>query len=295
MDSVIDGFLSYFFEPVIRIEKIIAAYPAYLDKDFIFEGERHNFWELCYIYEGELIQTLDGKDTLSIQPGDIFLIAPDTHHRSRCNGRDDTRLFAVAFECSSPAMDFYKNYKGFLSGENKALIDKIARYCPDIFQSFSLVSDGATSYMPLNPDQTLGSWQCMINYLEILLVEHMRCALKLPVYSLSKTNRQQLLALNVMRYLDRAYDQNPSISEISSMFHCSPSYLMTIFKKHTGQSIGDYAAAVKLRRAKEYLEETDLNLSEIADRLSYSSLQYFSACFKRQTGMSPTEYRKSLR
>lgn len=295
MDTVIDGFLSYFFEPAIRIEKVIAAYLAHMDKTFVFEGERHNFWEFCYIYEGELIHTLDGENILSLQAGDILIIAPDSHHCSRCNGKDEVRLFVAAFECDSPAMDFYRNYKGYLSAENKALIDKIAHYSTEIFHSPNIVYDKGTSYMPLNPNQTIGAWQCMNNYLEMLLVEHMRSALKYPVYSLSKTNRQQLLALNIMRYLERAYDQNPSITDICSIFHYSPSYLMTTFKKHVGKSIGDYIADLKLRRAKEYLKNSDLNLSEISNRLCYTSLQYFSACFKRQTGLSPSDYRKNLR
>ncbi|WP_439581105.1 helix-turn-helix domain-containing protein [Dyadobacter bucti] len=71
------------------------------------------------------------------------------------------------------------------------------------------------------------------------------------------------------------------------------SYLSNLFSSETGQTIEQYIIAQKVEKVKELLSYNELTLSEMAWRLSYSSTAHLSNQFKKVTGMTPGEFKKS--
>lgn len=71
----------------------------------------------------------------------------------------------------------------------------------------------------------------------------------------------------------------------------SPSYMGYLFKRETGETIGNHVAALRLKEAKRLLEETGIPIKEIACRCGYAEQNYFSRVFKKWTGVSPAKYR----
>ena len=78
---------------------------------------------------------------------------------------------------------------------------------------------------------------------------------------------------------------------ISSELYINSSYLSTVFAAQTGIRFVEYITNVKLKRASWLLKETDLKIMEIAERLDYRDIGYFSRLFKKKYNMTPTEYR----
>ncbi len=78
---------------------------------------------------------------------------------------------------------------------------------------------------------------------------------------------------------------------ISAEFYINSSYLSTIFAAQTGIRFVEYLTNVKLKRAAWLLKETELKITEIAERLDYRDIGYFSRLFKKKYNMTPTEYR----
>lgn len=72
------------------------------------------------------------------------------------------------------------------------------------------------------------------------------------------------------------------------------SYICRIFKEVTGYTISEYTNIHRIRKAKRYLEETDMSISQIANALGYESLTYFERTFKTYMTLSPLKYRKTL-
>lgn len=72
------------------------------------------------------------------------------------------------------------------------------------------------------------------------------------------------------------------------------SYLSNLFSAETGQNIEQYIIAQKIEKVKEWLSYNELTISEMAWRLSYSSAAHLSNQFKKVTGMTPGEYKKSV-
>jgi AraC-like DNA-binding protein len=78
---------------------------------------------------------------------------------------------------------------------------------------------------------------------------------------------------------------------ISSKLHHDYSYLSNLFSEIEGTTIEKYFIAQKIEKVKELLKYDELSLSEIADKLGYSSVAYLSNQFKKQTGLTPTFYK----
>jgi YesN/AraC family two-component response regulator len=72
----------------------------------------------------------------------------------------------------------------------------------------------------------------------------------------------------------------------------SYSYLSKLFSKHEGKTLERHYIHLRIERVKELLDYGELNVSEVATKLGYSSVHYLSAQFKKVTGMSITTYRK---
>lgn len=78
---------------------------------------------------------------------------------------------------------------------------------------------------------------------------------------------------------------------IASEYYINSSYLSTIFYSQTQLRFVDYLTTVKLSRAGWLLQNTEMKVTEIAERLDYKDVGYFSRMFKKQYGVTPTEYR----
>ena len=92
-------------------------------------------------------------------------------------------------------------------------------------------------------------------------------------------------------------DENISVNlseHISQKLNYDYNYLSNLFSEVEGITIEKYFIAQKIEKVKEMLKYDELTLSEIADRLGYSSVAYLSNQFKKQTGLSPSVY-KSLK
>ena len=82
--------------------------------------------------------------------------------------------------------------------------------------------------------------------------------------------------------------------EIAAQMGVSSNYLSTIFRRETQYSINEYLNAVRLNHAKKLLRDTNLKVYEIAEKTGFSDAYYFSSVFKRNIGVTPSEYRNSL-
>ena len=90
--------------------------------------------------------------------------------------------------------------------------------------------------------------------------------------------------------VDRKYNWSDVLAEA---MHYEYNYLSNLFSSVEGITLEQYIIRQKIERAKELLFYDELNLSEIADRLGYSSVAHLSAQFKKVTGLTPSEMKKS--
>jgi AraC-like DNA-binding protein len=95
-----------------------------------------------------------------------------------------------------------------------------------------------------------------------------------------------------IRYIHQHYDGELQVKDIAAAVSVHPGYLHRIFKRQTGTSVLDYVTAYRVDKAKMLLAKSDVPISDIADYIGLNSRQYFSAIFKKRTGLTPQEYRR---
>lgn len=99
----------------------------------------------------------------------------------------------------------------------------------------------------------------------------------------------------VKRFIDNNYHKNLTMDEIAACVYRSNDYVQKQFKQAYGMTPFAYYMDLKMRCAKSLLQQTNLSISQIAERLGYKSDRYFSVRFHKTVGMVAMEYRRISR
>ena len=106
--------------------------------------------------------------------------------------------------------------------------------------------------------------------------------------------RSTFLVYQLLKEMNYNYAEKFSSQLIERKFACNFDYINRIFKKETGQTIFSYLTRVRISQAKMLLTSGNLPIKTIALRVGYDDIYYFSNAFKKETGVSPTRYRKMV-
>lgn len=106
-----------------------------------------------------------------------------------------------------------------------------------------------------------------------------------------KTNA---LMARVQKYLRHNYMLcDLSLDSVSAIVGINPSYFSSLFKRSMGVNFVDYLTDLRMQAAKELLADPLRSSAEVASLVGYENANYFARAFKKKTGMTPTEYRRS--
>lgn len=106
------------------------------------------------------------------------------------------------------------------------------------------------------------------------------------------SNQRVHLIGQAKEYIEQHYaDPDLSLNEVAARANLSPSYFSAVFSQETHQTFKEYLTELRIRKAKELLRMTALRSADIAYRVGYNDPHYFSSVFKRNTGLSPMEFR----
>lgn len=266
--------------PTLRIDALYTVYIVPVDKDFRFPGETHPIWELDYVIDGEMNFTSDDRAYYCTQ-GEAVLHRPDAFHTSWLDRDVPTRSFTITFTGSG--LHDLPDGKFTLAPEERAVMDLLIAEVPRQFSCYAL-----TDYTPL-PTAALGrdeGYQMLANYLELLLLslQRRRTEAGQPL-----CDEQARLYADIVGYMQDHVDEDLCVEDISRRFALSPSSLKLLFRRFTGEGVIKYYNHLRIKRAVSLLSE-GASVNETAKRMNFSSQNYLSAFFKRETGMPPSVY-----
>ena len=96
----------------------------------------------------------------------------------------------------------------------------------------------------------------------------------------------------VFSYIDAHYNESISTETLASLMYVSVSYFCRFFKKVTGTTSAAYISELRIKKSLPLIENTDLGMAEIAEKVGFDDPNYFSRVFRSVTGITPSEYRK---
>jgi AraC-like DNA-binding protein len=233
-------------------------------------------FKIVFVVKGKGYLLL-GKEETCIQAGDMFILFPREVHYYHANPDDPWELMWVclngtSFEDMLKSIGITKEHCIFSNIVNQSVKDMLG----------DIINDLRT-----NPDSTNQLYS--IGTLCILLS---RIQKAIENSNLSAENRQKQTVIEQVTNFIEANSHMPlNVNVLCEYINYSRSYLSRVFKTETGYSIPEYINHVRINHAKQLLEETELSIQEIAISVGFPDAFYFSKMFKKQLGISPSNYK----
>ncbi len=95
-------------------------------------------------------------------------------------------------------------------------------------------------------------------------------------------------------YIAEKFNKDISLDDVSKEVDISPYYFSKLFKEETGENFIEYLTAVRINKAKQLIAGSDMSMKEICTEVGYSDPNYFSRIFKKNVGVTPTEYKDKV-
>ncbi len=274
---------------VINIPRIVTIHYYEFGRNFMFEGESHNFWEMVYVDKG-CVQIQRDMETLTLRQGELLFHEPNEFHSIR-SLESSPNIFVISFDCTSPAMAHFVRYRALLDKTLKTYLSSIIKEAENTY--IIPKNDPDLKKLKLKTSALLGGEQLIKTYLEqflIFLLRSITATTSAPSFPKKEADTDPLVQ-EIRQYLSNRIGENFRVEMLCHKFGYSRSYLSRHFQSKTGQTLASYAMSLKVDEAKRLIRETDLNFAEISTRLSFENPQYFSRVFKKKTGMTPTEFK----
>ena len=132
-----------------------------------------------------------------------------------------------------------------------------------------------------------------LNTLDEMEHEITEFAVRIAESRKQRGNYKRNTAEKALEYLRSHYHQESlSLNDVAKVLNISVPYLAVLLKQETNQNFGAHLLRIRMEKAKELLRTTGDTVSEISEKVGYSSAQYFAVCFKKYTGMRPGAYRE---
>lgn len=253
------------------------------------QSHKHNYFEINYVAQGQCTFTFE-KVSRIMHEGELCIIAPSSEHDIIIE--DDSTVFTIMIRKSTFDTTFFSllsrrdllsyffrtilqddshaNYLLFFAADNvwlKKIIRNLIGEC-----------NKSDSY----------SNNCCINWVNLLFSTLLRNYSKtIQFYNYQLGSDFSL----VLQYIQHNY-QSLSLSALAELFHYSEPHLCTLIKQNTGFTFTNLIKRLRMADAVDYLLNTNLKVSEIAEQIGYNSADHFSRVFRATYNMSPQEYKK---
>ena len=97
----------------------------------------------------------------------------------------------------------------------------------------------------------------------------------------------------LIRYVNQNYALPITLKEVSQALHLTPNYISKLFVDNTGMGFKEYLTGVRIKNARDMLENTDKSIATVANDCGFTDSNYFSSAFKNVIGIPPKKYRQS--
>ena len=260
----------------LRVDGLYTFFYHEKEQGFLFPGESHPMLELTYVDQGSLHSVADGQDLL-LKQGDMVIYASNQWHMQYADVDVAPRYVTLTFDLQGEGLEALVNRKFTASRHVVELLRQMLREHEQVDQF---------------------SNDMIIAQLNMVLLELMREAAAPSNTKLQTSNSvhsENEIIRKAQQYISSHIREKLSVPLVARQVDVSPCYLTALFHKNLQISPGEYIRRIKLQESKQMIRENDLNFTEIAAALQYSTVHHFSRQFKEKFGITPTEYAKSVR
>ena len=276
------------------VSSIISIHYFEYTRDFYYQGESHDFWEIIFCDKGEL-EIVAGEKELLLKRGEAFIHPPCQFHNVKAHGDKSANSIILSFYSDTAE----------LSGISDKVISTDSYVAGALF---SILREAKLNFKDdlgkLHVNQLLrkeqpshfASEQIIQNYIELLLIHLIRKeqnAVSFPEIP-AHSERNGLLE-GILAYMQSNIDNKITFSDITKEFSVSPTTLKKLFDKTYNHGAMEHLTRMRIEYSKDLLRDGHYSCTEIATLCGFCSVHHFSGVFRKYEAMSPTEYVKSVK
>ncbi|MFC5468713.1 helix-turn-helix domain-containing protein [Cohnella suwonensis] len=270
-------------------------YVEYVKRSYPFDmagNHFHPFYEIYYLLSGS--RTYFIKDTaFQVEPGDLVFIDKNVIHRTLQSGPPEHERIVVHIDDRFVA-ERLRDHADFLlspfGGPSPVL-----KPVPAIREAAGRLMERIIT--ELSGKQT-GFDLLLRQAVPELLALAARCleSSENPIVpDTASDNPTRRKISEVARYLNESFREPVRVPDLAERFFISPYYLSRLFKEVTGFALIDYVNLTRVKESQRLLRESDLSVTEIAERSGFDNFSHFGKTFKKITRATARDYRKELR
>lgn len=235
-------------------------------------------FQLLYIAAGKAHFFFDGKERI-VPAGHMVLYRPKEEQKYRYYGADQTEVFWVHFTGNN-VTNILRRY---------GIADSARVFCTGTSPEYRRIFSQMIQELQL----------CRENYEELLvlllrqLFIHIQRQMARPPRKGNAFIESEVEA--AVRFFQSNYSAPLRIEDYAASRGLSTSWFIRGFRELTGFTPMQYILSIRMANAQSLLEATEYNVAEISSIVGYDNPLYFSRIFKRQVGVSPTEFRRQRR
>ena len=266
---------SFQVKNLLKVGSLYTFFYQEKEQGFFFPGETHPMLELTYVDQGSLHSVADGADLL-LERGDLVLYGPNQWHMQYADIGVAPRFVTISFDLEGGNLSslFNKKFQG--SQQVVSLLQQMLRE--------------QERMDPYSGDMIMSQLSMLL-----LTLQRQEGAPAPKLKASNALHSENEIIRRAQQYISSHIREKLSVPLVARMVDVSPSYLTALFHKNLQISPGEYIRRIKLQESKQMIREDNMNFTEIAAALQYSTVHHFSRQFKDKFGITPTEYAKSVR
>lgn len=252
-------------------------------ESFIHTDRVPDFCVLIYVIDG-CIYVTEGDTDYEVNAGELLILKNGVHHFGKKKIQKGTKWIFLHFRISADcnASPFYPDASPLGAYDTTAeSILTLPKFLDSVSARFEKELKTFIEYA--QSDDAYKKW--FINQRLFLLLSSL--AISTQGFSNNLT-----LSDRICRYLSDNIGVPFNSENIEKRFYLSYKYMAHLFKKEKGVTMQQYHNSIRMDEACRLLCSTLMSIGEIADKLGFSDVLYFSRCFRNYTGKSPSAYRK---
>lgn len=253
----------------------------------------HSFFEIVYVYSGGCINYISGRP-IEMNTGDFCFMAPSTTH-ALTTGHDEDVVINLIIEKDSFEkyfMELIREKHVIGSFYHKILLEnKVNPYI--LFrtagdselkqQMFEICLERKREKYAYKEALAL---RIRLLFIELLRKYELTAVIPADIEAGTEQNIMAMLGYIAVNY------QTVTLKKLSEFAGYNESYLSRMLKKETGKNFENILTELRIRKATEFLTETEMTVSAISQETGFSDASHFNKKFKNFCGMTPLEYRK---
>ncbi len=257
----------------VVVNEILKFYHFARHAGYVFDGHTHADREFKFVINGSLEVTYENI-ILIMSPGDCLLCEPYAFHREKTLS-DGTEYINIHFKSDSLEITG-KAKTAVLRGNDLILMNLILSELEAQNSAFT------------NTNYDFEKYNFTVKKLFEALLYRIIRSNDIPVFSVGKKSFIYNQAINFMR---ENRNKNLTVEQIAHQCGVCPTVLKSIFNEFTGHGVGRHFLNMRIELAKMKLLQ-NVPVSAISESMEFSSQAYFTQCFKRECGLTPSEFKK---